>query len=109
MIIKGEDFEITLEGNKFNLSFLTKVNEGKPNERSEMKPIAYGLSFDDVVRYIVAGRFINEQVELSVSEFVERYKQESKKLKESLTLKIEEDGTKINKRPDSSISKNNQD
>lgn len=93
MIISGEDFQIELNkgGTFFDLSMLTIVNEGKSNERSEFKPCAYGLTILGCIKYIVHSRFLKEEVELSLPEFILRYREEINKIKEFINNFKEDD------------------
>lgn len=78
IVIKSEEFEMVQSvetGPFFNLSVLSTINEGKPNERKEMKLISYGLPFETCMKHIVGLEMGKEEKEVTAAEYIERYKQ----------------------------------
>lgn len=84
MIIKEQDFIIEkLDDLSFyNLSFSTVVNKGKEDERTEYKVVSYGIPFHTCIEMIVDYRMKNVEKELSLKEYVEKYKEEVNKIGE---------------------------
>ena len=82
MIIKDKDFEMiqVKDSTFFDLYFLTAVNAGKENERFEMKISGYGLPLESAIKAIVAHRMSEVDVEYSLTEFTQQYKDEVSKI-----------------------------
>lgn len=77
IIVKGKEFEMVQSsetGPFFDLSLLVKVNEGKDNERSEMKLVAYGLPFESCMQKIVGIKMADKDGVYTVAEFIAKYK-----------------------------------
>lgn len=89
MVIKEKDFEMAQlrDGPFFDLSMMTTVNSGKSNERTEMKVVGSGMTFDSCIRYIVSTRLTEQEVELSLSDFIIKYREEVEKLKSLINKK----------------------
>lgn len=88
MIIKGDDFEMEqLKGAPFfDLSVLYTVNAGKENERTEMKIVGSGLPFEACLKHLVTSRLELDESECTLTEFVEKYKEEVDKIANSLII-----------------------
>lgn len=59
MIIEGTDFKLTLLKDSygiFDLELLKTINKGKETERQEFKNVAYGISLERAIQYIVHAR-----------------------------------------------------
>lgn len=86
IIIKDIDFEMEQVKNLpfFDLKLPTVINEGKPNERTEMKVVGHAMPFKACVNEIIMHRLgiINEVYD-SINEFVNTYIQEFEKIKSS--------------------------
>lgn len=89
MIIKEKDFEMVQlrDGPFFDLSMLVSVNAGKSNERSEMKVVGNGMTFDSCIRYIVSARLTAQESEVSLSDFISKYAEEVNKIKNLINKK----------------------
>lgn len=73
LVIKDDNFEmVQTSGPFFDLNVLTKVNEGKENEREEMKLIAHGLPFDSCLKQLVQLK-IDKSKTYSVTEYIEAF------------------------------------
>lgn len=85
--IKDQDFEMEQIKSTpfFNLKLPTKVNEGKENERSEMKLVGYGMPFETCIQQIVSKRFSLEDKTYSVKEYIESYIVQVEKLNTLVT------------------------
>ena len=90
LVIKDSDFEMVQVKTSpfFNLSILTPVNEGKENERSEMKLFGYGMTFEDCLREVVSLKLSRMEGTFTVSQYVELYEKEVKEI-EKLVEKID--------------------
>lgn len=74
IVIKDEKFEmVQTSGPFFDLSILVKVNEGKENEREELKLVSHGLPFEACLKQ-VANHKIDDSKTYTVSEYVKAYK-----------------------------------
>lgn len=96
LVIKDSDFEMVQVKTSpfFNLSILTPVNEGKENERSEMKLFGYGMTFEDCLREIVSLKLSRTEGTFTVSQYVKMYEKEVKeieKLVERIDIKEKEE------------------
>lgn len=82
MTIKEQDFMIEKipDMNFYNLSFSTVVNQGKDNERIEYKVVAYGIPFHTCIETIVDRRMRDITEEMTIKEYVNRYKEEVNKI-----------------------------
>lgn len=76
ILIKGEDFEMeqVKTSSSFDLSVLTPINEGKDNERQEMKLWGYGMTFEACLKTIIIHRMSELKETFSVAEYIDRYK-----------------------------------
>ena len=90
LVIKDSDFEMVQVKTSpfFNLSILTPVNEGKENERSEMKLFGYGMTFEDCLREVISLKLSRMEGTFTVSQYVELYEKEVKEI-EKLVEKID--------------------
>lgn len=90
LVIKDSDFEMVQVKTSpfFNLSILTPVNEGKENERSEMKLSGYGMTFEDCLREVISLKLSRMEGTFTVSQYVELYEKEVKEI-EKLVEKID--------------------
>lgn len=63
-------------GSFFDLSILSKVNEGKDNEREELKLVGHGLPFEECIKQIVSFKMkelIIPEKQYSVKEYISLY------------------------------------
>lgn len=78
IVIEDNDFK--MEQVKFSpffdLSLMVPVNEGKSNERYEMKLIGYGMTFESCLKRIVSYKLENYDQVCTLQEYVDLYKQE---------------------------------
>lgn len=79
MTIEEKDFKlipVSTSGNKFDLEVLYTVNKGKSNERQEFKNIAYGISIDTAIHYIINYRIGEKHPEnaLTLKQYLQEYK-----------------------------------
>lgn len=76
MIIQGNGYKMEklADAKFFNLSIVTTVNKGKDSERSDYKIIGYGIPFDICIKYVVDYRMRELEGEISVREYVEKFK-----------------------------------
>lgn len=59
MVIEEKDFRLTPSsdsGRWFDLELLRTVNKGKENERQEFKVVAYSITIESALKYIVNAR-----------------------------------------------------
>lgn len=80
--IKDVDFEMEQVKTTpfFNLKLPTIVNEGKENERIDMKIDGYGMPFETCIQKIVSLRFSKLDETFTATEYIERYIKEVEKL-----------------------------
>lgn len=77
LVIKEEQFEMVQtseSGPFFDLSVPTKINEGKDNERTELKLIGHGLPFDVCMKHIVGLKMADIDGVYTIAEYIEKYK-----------------------------------
>lgn len=88
LVIKEKNFEmVQTSGPFFDLSILSKVNEGKENEREEMKLFAHGLPFDSCIKQII-NHFIDKNKVYSAKEYINEYKKAVDKI-EKLIVELD--------------------
>lgn len=79
-----EDYDFKMEQVKsspfFNLSMMVAINEGKENERYELKIVGYGLPFESCLKKIVSYKLEELDITCSVSEYLELYTKETDNL-----------------------------
>jgi hypothetical protein len=102
ILIKDYDFEMEQVKSApfFDLSILSPVNEGKENERYEMKLAGYGMTFEHCMKTMIIHRLSQLEEVFSVAEYVQRYAEEVKKFASNMkitsiqkaTVKEENDG-----------------
>ena len=85
-IIEKEFQMVQTSGPFFDLYMLTKINEGKENEREEMKLTDYGIPFDACLKKIINYKILDK--DYTVKEYVEAYAKAVKEL-ESLVQYID--------------------
>ena len=91
-----ERFEMVhTSGPFFDLYQLVKVNEGKENEREEMKLTDYGIPFDTCLKKVV--HFQLSDKEYTLKEYVTAYKEAVDRLKNLLEITPDEPKKKIKK------------
>lgn len=64
----------------FNLKLPVIVNEGKDNERTDMKIVGYGMPFETCIQQIISKRFAEDDTIYSVKEYIEEYISKVKEL-----------------------------
>ena len=82
LVIKDSDFEMVQVKTSpfFNLSILTPINEGKENERFEMKLFGYGMTFEQCIREVVNLKLSRIDKTITVSEYIKLYAEEVNKI-----------------------------
>jgi len=70
----------------FDLKLLTVVNEGKSNERFEMKLDGYSMPFESCIDRIVTHRLYLKNISTSLNGFIEEYLKEVENLKNSQVI-----------------------
>jgi hypothetical protein len=79
MIIEEDDFKLypVKDSYRFNLDVKYVVNAGKDNEHSEFKTIAYGISLENAIKYIIAYKLDNKHLDKSITlkEYLQEYKE----------------------------------
>lgn len=100
IVIKDTDFEMeqTKDYPFFDLKVPAIINEGKPNERTEMKVIGHGMTFEACLKQIISTRLNVKDITYSAIEYMRAYTAEVAKIgklveyivKESKTIKEEE-------------------
>lgn len=75
------EFEI-IQGkyNLYELKFLTTVNSGKDNERTEMKVYGNALTLDTAIKKIISKRLSDMEITVSLEEFIKLYSIEVNKI-----------------------------
>jgi len=78
LIIEGKDFRMEQVKTSpfFNLKLLTVVNEGKSNERFEMKLDGYSMSFKSCIDRIITHRLFLKNISVSLNGYIEEFKKE---------------------------------
>lgn len=89
--ITGQDFEMEQVKTSpfFNLKLLTIVNEGKSNQRSEMKLDGYSVSFDACIDRIITHRLYLKNITVSLNGYIEEYLKEGEYLRNSEVFVID--------------------
>ena len=82
IVIKDSDFEMVQVKTSpfFNLSILTPINEGKENERFEMKLFGYGMTFEQCIKEVVNLKLSRIDKTITVSEYIKLYAEEVNKI-----------------------------
>lgn len=85
MIIEGNDFRLTPikdSGGWFDLELLKTVNKGKKNERQEFKNVAYGVTIETAIKYIINARIATNSPEvIDLKTYLEEYKKNLDEIK----------------------------
>lgn len=78
IIIEDSDFKMEQVKSTpfFDLSLMVPINEGKPNERYELKLIGHGMTFEACLQRIVSYKLGDYDDIYSVKEYVELYEKE---------------------------------
>lgn len=86
--ITGKDFELVQikNSNHFSLKMLSIVNEGKANERSELKTKLETVPLDYALYNIVMSRLNNIDKTVSIKEFLDLYKKEIEILEKEILI-----------------------
>lgn len=76
LLIKGKDFsmEQVKTTSCFDLSVLTTVNEGKSNERMELKLWGYGMTIESCIRTIITHRLSQIDKTFKLEEYLNYYR-----------------------------------
>lgn len=87
IIIKDLDFEMEQVKSTpfFNLKLPTVVNEGKENERIDMKIGGYGMPFETCIQKIVSLKLAKIDETYTAQEYMEAYIAETNKLTDLVT------------------------
>ena len=82
ILIKDADFEMEQVKNLpfFDLSMLVKINEGKENERTEMKLVAYAMPFEQCIKEIISHRLCQPDKEYTIAQYIHDYEEEVNKI-----------------------------
>lgn len=85
LVIRDVDFEMEQVKTTpfFDLKLLTVVNEGKSNERYEMKLDGYSKSFKSCIETIITKRLTSKNISVSINGYLELYEKELQKLIDS--------------------------
>lgn len=78
LVVKMDNFEMVQSsktGPFFDLILPTKINEGKENERTEMKLVAHGLPFETCCKYLVGLKMSEIDGIYTAKEYIDKYKQ----------------------------------
>ena len=78
IIIEDSDFKMEQVKSTpfFDLSLMTPVNEGKSNERYELKLIGHGMTFEACLQRIVSYKLEDYDLTCTISEYIELYQKE---------------------------------
>jgi hypothetical protein len=102
ILIKDLDFEMEQIKSTpfFNLKLPTIVNEGKENERTEMKIEGYGMPFELCIQKIVSLRMSKEDEVYSAVEYMNEYVRQANELSKCVSyinkaLKTDEENEEI--------------
>lgn len=86
MIIQEKDFRlipVKESGNSFDLELLHTINKGKANERQEFKDVAYGISIDRAISYIINFRISSKYPGvIDMKTYLNEYKSMVEEIKE---------------------------
>ncbi len=78
LVIKEENFEMVQSsksgGPFFDLYLPTKINEGKINERTEMKLVGHGMPFEVCIKHLIGIKMKDEDGIYTIKEYIEKYK-----------------------------------
>jgi len=87
IVIKDLDFEMEQVKSTpfFNLKLPTIVNEGKENERIDMKIDGYGMPFETCIQKIVSLKLAKIDETYTAQEYMEAYVAETNKLADLVT------------------------
>lgn len=104
--VTGQDFEMEQVKTSpfFDLKLLAIVNEGKSNERTEMKLDGYSVPFDACIDRIITHRLYLKNITVSLNGYIEEYLKEGEKLRNSevFTLDLVSEDTESNDESDDS-------
>ena len=84
IVIKEKDFEMiqsSKTGSFFNLYLPYTVNEGKDNERTEMRLSGYGHSFEHCVDLLIKKRLISRSETYTMKDYMNAYMKEIEEIK----------------------------
>lgn len=75
IIIKDSDFEMVQhkQSTFFDLTMPVTINEGTEKERSEMKVVGYGMTFEACLKKIISQRLTGTY---TISEYITAYSEE---------------------------------
>lgn len=95
IVIKDLDFEMEQVKTTpfFNLKLPTIVNEGKENERIDMKIDGYGMPFETCIQKIVSLRMSKEDKTYTAIEYMDEYVRQVDKLTKCVTYVFKEPKT----------------
>lgn len=82
IVIKDQDFEMEQYKNTphFDLKMNAVVNEGKPNQRTEMKVVGYGIPFESCLQLVISYRLHQEDKVYSILEYIDAFNKEADKI-----------------------------
>lgn len=90
MIIEEEDFRMELveDTNRYDLYTIHVVNAKVPEKRrEELKLVGYACLMETCINLIIINRLKNKKEVYSLKEFLNEYKKETSKLRDSIKLK----------------------
>ena len=91
MVIEEEDFKMELveDSNRYDLYTIYVVNAKIPEKRrEELKLIGYAMSIEKCIDLIIMNRLKKKKEIYSLKEFISEYKEETKKLRDSINTKL---------------------
>lgn len=82
IVIKDTDFEMEQLKDYpfFDLKLPAIINEGKSNERTEMKIAGYGMTFEECLKQIISKRLNVREKTYSAIEYMKAYTMEVEKI-----------------------------
>lgn len=82
IVIKDSDFEMEQVKDYpfFDLKVPAIINEGKPNQRTEMKIAGYGMTFEECLKQIISKRLNVKENTYSAIEYMKAYTAEVEKI-----------------------------
>lgn len=82
IVIRDTDFEMEQVKDLpfFDLKIPTIINEGKPNERTEMKIFGQGMTFEACLKQIISTRLNVKETTYSAIEYMKAYTAEVAKI-----------------------------
>lgn len=90
MVIEEKDFRlfpIKECGSRFDLELLYIINKGKENERSEFKNVAYGITLETALKYIITYRLNSKFTDsIDLKTYLQEYKSMLDELKKICEL-----------------------